>query len=301
MQLNPFRLLFIFLAILITLKISCSKELESTILKENHNLFKVWALADIQPVSSDHKKAFSKAVKDINSISNDIEMAIVAGDIVNRTEEKVFDWYIDERNKSYIDDWNEIIGNHDLKTDMGALFKAKVKEKVHYTKFKGNILFIFLSDEARGKSTTIKEETFIWWKDLVVSNQDKIIIVTTHAPLEGSSIPFSSRDGRKIISSERFVEVLKNYKVDLWLSGHLHLPHAFTNTLVKKEDLNGTIFTHISSIRPELLGLKNSESRLLEFNCGTNKLKIKSRNHSNEKWDNSLEQTHILSKKIICD
>lgn len=283
------------------IEISCSRSFDSSIPTNQEGAFRVWALADIQPVNTQHKVAFKNAIEDINLATKNIDIAIVAGDIVDRANETTFDWYLFERNNSYIKEWYEIIGNHDLKTDMGKLFRSKLKKDPHYTLMRGNILFIFLSDEKRGKSTVIYGDTFEWWKKLVVDNQDKIIVVITHAPLEGSSIPFSTRDGRKVEDSHRFVEILKKYRVDLWLSGHLHLPHAFTNAIVKKDDLNGTVFTHISSIRPELLGIKHSESRLIEFICDTKKLRIKSRDHKTKKWDNTLEASYELPQKVLCN
>ena len=82
----------------------------------------------------------------ISSIRNNvpnIDLAIVAGDIVNETTEEIFDWYVQTRNTSYIEEWYEIIGNHDLKTDRGKLFREKLREEVNYSILKDNILFIF--------------------------------------------------------------------------------------------------------------------------------------------------------------
>jgi len=289
------------LALIIILIYSCAKSLDSNSAVESSiNSFRVWALADIQPKNSGHRDSFTKAVRDINDNVKDIEISIVAGDIVNRAESETFDWYLTERGKSYINTWYEIIGNHDLKSDGGELFREKLREEVHYSELHGNLLFIFLSDEIGGKPTNINDDTFEWWKNLVVNNQDKIIIVVTHAPLEGSNIPFSTKHDRKILDSGRFREVLKEYKVDLWLSGHLHLPHEFTNTLNKETNLNETVFVHISSIRPEILGFKHSQSRILDFYCDENKLVIRSRDHDSAEWNYELEEEVTLSKKVIC-
>ena len=67
------------------------------------------------------------------------------------------------------------MGNHDLKPDKGVLFREKLRADTNYSITRGNMLFIFISDEARGKPTVISDETFNWWKDLVINNQDKII------------------------------------------------------------------------------------------------------------------------------
>lgn len=262
---------------------------------------KVWALSDIQPKGDYDRKVFEKAIKDVNENVAGIDMALVAGDIVNQTEAETYDWYVSTKSLSYIKDWYEIAGNHDLKSDNGKLFKEKIKPDFNYSINKDNILFIFMSDEVGGKPTEISDKTFNWWKELVINNQDKIIVVVTHAPLEGSGIPFSSLRDRQILDSDRFTEVLKDYKVDMWISGHLHLPHAFTNSVVKKDKYNGTIFLNISSIRPEFFDLKKSESRVITFICDSDEVLIQSRNHEDKSFDDNLSHVLKLSKKFICD
>jgi 3',5'-cyclic AMP phosphodiesterase CpdA len=262
---------------------------------------KIWVLSDIQPKNPNQRKEFEKAVRDINENVPDIDFSIVAGDIVNGSEEKDFDWYLSTRARSYIKEWYEIAGNHDLKLDRSKGYREKIRKDFYYSIVKGNILFIFMSNEFRGKPTKISDETFKWWKNLVINNQDKIIVVVTHAPLEGSGIPFSSMRDRQIIGSKRFTEVLKNLKVDLWLSGHLHLPHSLTNNTVKKEKYNGTVFMNVSSIRTEILGLKQSESRIIAFTCGSDRLLIRSRNHTRGDFNESLDAEFKLSKKYKCE
>ncbi len=265
------------------------------------NTLKIWALADIQAKSAEHEQAFEIAISDINDNVPNIDLAIVAGDIVNKAKEHKFDWYIATSDKSYIDEWYEVMGNHDLISDKGKLFREKLREEVDFAIVKNNVLFIFMSDSQRGKSTTISDETFEWWKDLIINNQDKIIVVTTHAPLEDSGIPFSSFEGRKVVDSKRFTQVLKDYNVDIWLSGHLHLPHEIMNNIVEKDKYNGAIFVHISSIRPEILGIKESESRVITFACGSDKVLIQSRKHDDGIYEPEQDRVFKLSKKYICN
>ena len=298
MKYNLNTILILTLFLIFTL--SCSKTVVRDTVSKDKNILRVWALADIQPKNSRHRNSFTRAINDINNNVPNIKFSIVAGDIVNKATSEAFDWYLKERNKSYIGTWYEIIGNHDLKYDEGKLFREKLREETHYSKLHGNLLFIFLSDEAMGKPTEINDDTFEWWKDLVINNQDKIIIVVSHAPLKGSKIPFSTLHDRQILRSKRFRKVLKEYKVDLWLSSHLHLPHEFTNTLNRNSKLNNTVFLHISSIRPEVLGLKRSQSRVLDFYCNKDKVVIKSRDHDRRRWSNKLEREITTSKKVIC-
>ncbi len=289
------------LALLIVFNLSCSKAVIRDVISTDEDILRVWVLADIQPRNSKHRKAFTRAVNDINASVPEVQFAVVAGDIVNSPSPEVFDWYIKEKSSSYINKWHEIIGNHDLKTDDGVLFRKKLQVQPHYSRSYGNMLFIFLSDEVRGKPTEINDDTFEWWKNLVINNQDKILVVITHAPLEGSKIPFSSFRDRQILRSERFRNILKKYRVDLWLSGHLHLPHGLTNTLNTVSKLNNATFIHVSSIRPEIFGLKHSQSRILDFFCDEDKVRVMSRDHSRKRWNHGLMQEITLSKKVVCE
>jgi len=261
----------------------------------------VWALSDTHIKDEKHIKPFRRAVQDVNDNIPGVDMAINSGDVVHFPTEESYDLYIKTRDGSYIKEWHEIIGNHDYKTDKGKIFQAKLKEKPNYTVEKGNILFIFMSNEDRGKATVITDETFEWWKDLVVKNQDKIIVTVTHAPLDGSGITFSGLKARQIVDSKRFREVLKQYKVDAWLSGHLHLPQELFGTIVKQKKLNGTVFIEISSIRPDLGGLKESQSRVLTFACGSDKMLVRSRNHERRFYTPGLDKVFTLSKAYECD
>lgn len=228
-------------------------------------------------------------------------MAINSGDIVDSPTEYSYELYIKSRDKSYIREWHEIIGNHDYKTDKGKTFQSMLNEKPSYTVGKGNILFIFMSNEGRGKATVISDKTFEWWKNLVINNQDKIIVTITHAPLDGSGITFSGIKARQITDSKRFRDVLKKYKVDLWFSGHLHIPEEMLGTIIRKNNLNGTVFIEISSIRPDLLGMKEPQSRVVTFACGSDKALVRSRNHNLKIFMPGLDKAFTLSKPYECD
>ena len=122
----------------------------------------VWALSDTHIKDEKHIKPFRRAIEDVNDNIPDVDMAINSGDVVHFPTEESYDLYIKTRDASYIKEWHEIIGNHDYKTDKGKIFQAKLKENPNYTVEKGNILFIFMSNEDRGKATVITDETFEW-------------------------------------------------------------------------------------------------------------------------------------------
>ena len=73
------------------------------------------------------------------------------------------------------------------------------------------------------------------------------------------------------------------------------------DTLVRKKDLNGTNFVEISCIRPNLGGVKEPESRLIIFACGSDKVLIRSRNHGQHIFTPGLDKVFTLSKPYECD
>lgn len=262
----------------------------------------IWALSDIQPRNHAQRIDFVQAVEDINTNIPGINIAIVAGDLVHIANPDDYEWYLSVRGRSYIKEWYEIAGNHDLKGDTGGrLYKKYINPKTHYSFTKGNILFILMSDEEKGSPTEIADKTFLWWKELVENNQDKIIVVVTHAPLEGSGIPFSDTRRRQILQSERFREVLKKNTVDLWLSGHVHVPQWFAGNVGRVSSLGGTVFVNVAAIRREAFGIKPPESRIIVFTCGSREVQIRSRNHRNSSFTSSLDMTYRLSKPYICE
>lgn len=267
---------------------------------ENSKILKIWALSDIQPRNKSDRLQFETAVEDINRNIKDIDIALVAGDIVNRTEKETFIWYIRTKNKSYIKKWYEIAGNHDLKTDLGRLYKEYLNKNFNYSVEIDNVVFLFMSDEERGKPTEISDKTFHWLKEQVENAGKKIIFIVTHAPLKGSGIPFSSLKGRNIINSGRFIDILKSNFVDVWLSGHMHLPHSIKNNIYRNPELNSTVFLNVSSIRPELAGFKDSESFIITLECGSNMILFQSRNHKKKVFNDGLTYYYKLFKPYEC-
>jgi hypothetical protein len=73
------------------------------------------------------------------------------------------------------------------------------------------------------------------------------------------------------------------------------------DTLVRKKDLNGTVFIQLSSIRPDLGGIKEPESRVLTFACGSDKVLVRSRNHERHIFTPGLDKVITLSKPYECD
>lgn len=171
----------------------------------------------------------------------------------------------------------------------GDGYRSCINDELHYIVTKGNVLLIFVSDEEGNALGTISNNTFNWWKQKVVENQDMNIITLTHQPLYDTVGGSKLRIGY-IEDSERFVDVLKDYDVCLWMSGHVHHNHDGADSIVEKW---GTIFIDSGSIQIQDPS-QRSESRLLEFKVGSREVTVKSRDHGSGTWNADLEYSFNL-------
>ena len=255
----------------------------------------IWAHSDIQPYTPAEKPQYETAVRDMRTLPFVPDMAIVAGDLVHRRESQAYwDWMKSLRARTGIPLWFEIAGNHDL-NDYASYRRNSGKPR-HYALRYGNILFIFLSDEIRSAPTDISDAAFEWWKNLVVSNQQSIIVTVTHAALEQSRMPATINKTMCIGRSERFWNVLAGHTVDLWISGHTHLPNSL---LVKSAAPKGcgTFFLDVSSIHKSTGS--PIESWLLVLRDGSRTLKCFPRNHEKGEFYSGTTLRRELSRPFI--
>ena len=291
--------LYTFMFILPLLLSACSYEKATLKASDNReDAFIIWALSDIQPRNDKEREAFETAVSDVKNNIPKPDMAIVGGDIFHNEKlaETTLSWFIKTREGAGIEYWLEIAGNHDMK-DYEA-YKKYLKKPLYYSVQVGNLLILFMSDEDRFPSTFISDDTFNWWKKKVVENQDKIIITVTHAYLKNSGLFLANKvKSRTILNSERFEDVLKNYRVDLWLAAHTHAPSflGFNENVVK--EFNNTTFINISRIRRDLKC--NPESRIIILKNDSPVMIIKTRDHNNEEYISRREIIVNLKRNFI--
>jgi predicted phosphodiesterase len=264
-----------------TLILSCAGSTKENLY--DNNSFIIWAHSDVQPRSPGEKSYYENAVNDITAILKRIDIALFAGDIVQHSDfEETYRWFLETRGKAPVHEWHEIAGNHDWRAI--DLYRKHVRKDLHYSVKKGNLLILMMSNESPGRQTYISDVTFRWWRNLVINNQDKIIITVTHGALEGSGITASYLDRLIIKDSKRFTETLKKYRVDLWLSGHSHLPGWIPNMQKINKDYGNTVFIDMGAIREDFM--TDSESLLIIFRDGSSYAIIKRRNHSSCKYIN---------------
>ncbi len=248
--------------------------------------FTIWMLSDIQPKTTLERNVFEAAVADVNENIGSVDMGIMAGDLLkSRSHDDDFNWFRETRNKANVTDWYQIAGNHDARS--GPIFYKYFPQPQYYAVEFGNLLFLFLSDQSVASRTDISDDAYLWWKDMVENNREKIIITVTHAQLKRSGLLGSSLPSRVIHNSKRFEKVLQQEKVALWVSGHSHLPQRLSGTVTVRKDLGGTCFVNVGSISDELF--LDSESRFFYFHGGSDVVWIRSRNHSKQLFNTDLD------------
>jgi len=260
--------------------------------------FVVWMLSDIQPPTIPERVSFERAIKDVNDNIDQVNLGVMAGDLLKaRSQDEAFRWFLATRERSKIKDWYEIAGNHDIRS--GKLFWHYFPIPSYYAVEVGNILFLFMSDESTDSKTDLSDATFSWWRKMVIENQDHIIITVTHAQLRHSGLLGSIVPSRVIAGSERFEQVLKEFRVALWASGHSHLPHSLSETVSIQEKLGSTFFINVSCIYEDIL--MDSQSRFFYFENGSDVVWIRSRDHTKGRFDKGLDIPVQLDRPFVWD
>jgi len=260
---------------------SCARKLTPDDFSPRETSLIIWAHADIQPNVPDEKTHYEIAVKDLKNLPFVPDMAIVAGDLVHKRDSSQYywDWMKPLRSETGIPLWFEIAGNHDQDDPSYAKNSGK---PWHYAVRSGNVLFIFLSNETRNRTTVISDGAFEWWKDLVINNQDSIIVTITHTTLSQSGLFLSTLKSMSIKDSKRFWEVIKKYRVDLWISAHTHFPNYVPIMKTSRCEECDTFFLDVSSIHKDFAS--PVESWILIFKGGSRSLLCLARNHEKSKF-----------------
>lgn len=265
------------------------------------SILTLWAHSDIQPYITPQRNQYQSAVEDVRDHLPYVDAAIVAGDIAQDPTEDAYRWYTEMKARSGVARWLELAGNHDMR-DTGVLFREHVRPDLRYTASFNNLLVILMSDESGTPETNLSDETFEWWRELVENAAGRILITVTHAPLKESGLPrVASRSRMQIERGERFVDVLRNRRLDLWLSGHIHANNEDPGDVQTAPDLGGAIFVDVSSIRAEWFRSTRIESRIIHFACGSDKVLIRSRDHERNRFDETLDAVFTLSSTYRCE
>ncbi len=252
----------------------------------------IWCHSDMQPENEHELEYYRTAVDDMVRSYPRVDIGLVPGDIVYAKKNAAFYYnaYHETRKKLKTSCWLEIAGNHEAR-HLEAFVK-NIGKPLHYASRYGNILFILMSDEKRTPMQEISDEAFRWWKDLVIRNQDKIIITVTHACLKQSGLLSSAFPTMRIAKSDRFAEVLKDYHVDIWISGHSHLPTYFQGKVNRPFRYRDTLFLEVAAIRKDIIS--GIESWIILLEDGSRNIRVTARNHGRAKELWNMTFTHEL-------
>lgn len=256
----------------------------------------VWMLSDIQPPQKEERRRFERTIADVSRAGLTIDLAVIAGDLLkSRSQDEAFAWFLATRAAARVTRWFEIAGNHDRRSS--PLFERYFPVPPAYGMSFGNVLMLLLSDSDPSSETEISEESFQWWQGMVRSHPERILLTVSHGQLAGSGLLGSIFPSRVIVDSARFEEVLREYPVSLWASGHTHLPHRLPGTFACREELGGSCFVNVSAIDAGSFGA--SESRFLVFTEGSDRLLIRSRDHDRGRFNDDLEIVVNLPQPFV--
>ncbi len=259
----------------------------------------IWAHSDIQPYGPREYWHYETAIKDVRRHIKGITMALVAGDIVMFSKSpQDYEWFLKAREAAGIPHWFEIAGNHDAKDF--PVFGKYFTRPLNYAVTVGNILVLLMSDENKSPDSDISPMTFDWWKTMVENNQDRIIITVTHAHLKESNLAASSIPTMIIRDGERFVEVLKKHRVDVWISGHTHMPYYVPGKTNAVKELGGTLFMDVASIKKDFF-MDTIDSRILIFEPGSNVMTMHVRDHEKQQFVDGLSLNFKMSRAFAWD
>ena len=252
----------------------------------------IWCHSDMQPENEKELEYYRTAVDDMARSYPKVDIGLIPGDIVYAKKNAAFYYraYLETRKKLHTPCWLEIAGNHEAR-HLEA-FVENIGKPIHYASRYDNILFILMSDEKRTPMQEISDEAFRWWKDLVISNQDRIIITVTHACLKQSGLLSSAFPTMRIAGSDRFAEVLEDYHVDIWISGHTHLPTYFQGKVNRPFRYRDTLFLEVAAIRKDIIS--GIESWIILLEDGSKDIRVTARNHGRGKELWNMTFTHEL-------
>ncbi|HEY1406046.1 MAG TPA: metallophosphoesterase, partial [Spirochaetota bacterium] len=101
---------------------------------EPSNRLLVWAFSDIQPRNIAERSFFEMGAKDVRENYPPIDIAIIAGDIVqvgsvDRSSED-YEWFFSVRKTVNVGSWFEVAGNHDARNMPNYL--KNIGKPLHY-------------------------------------------------------------------------------------------------------------------------------------------------------------------------
>ncbi|MCG8412441.1 MAG: metallophosphoesterase [Bacteroidales bacterium] len=150
-----------------------------------------------------------EAIKSINS-RDDIDFVIANGDIADHGYMKEYELF-HERMKKLKKPYLTAIGNHDYRSNGGAIYREMYGDPNYSFRYCGDMFIIW--DDVFWESN--KNPDFDWLeKQLKNTSNDDNVFVICHIPPYGDQ--FNSK------SEAKYTELMNRFDVDLSIHGHIH-------------------------------------------------------------------------------
>ena len=241
----------------------------------------------------DGSEWMARALKELRENQIRVDYAMALGDIAHHANADAFKAYKQLKKQSGIETWFELAGNHEYGKEGLEDYEAVVRSAKPYAHIDGNLAWFVISDEAKGVPGNISDETFDWLKKAIAENQDKIVIVCSHQ-LVHNTIRKSEDAQRYIHPKEKIAEMLKAYRVDLWMCGHEH-HRPYSKQEIRR--VNNTTFINVASMS-HAYGSKESQSFLLQFKQGAKSIVARRRVHDRQEFSIDFETEIPLDREI---
>jgi len=244
---------------------------------------RVWAWADthigMQKDGKDGAEWGELSIREMQKNLAPPDYTLVLGDITHWYKREQFREYARLRELSRWPRWYELVGNHDFNGTTSGDYWRHVRREERYVLLDGNLAWIMVSSE-RGKSDGIvRPPTRAWLPKVLAKYQDRNVIVCTHQLVE-NTLRHTDHDGAVIHPQEWIRQLLKDYRIDLWLCAHEHGPKR-DHRQIKK--IGRTMFINVASLS-HAYGTQACNSFMLEMTAGKKTVEARCRHHDIEKY-----------------
>ncbi len=232
----------------------------------------------------DGSEWFSRALAELKKNVAPLSYALTLGDITQNGDRDSLNKYLGLREKSSIQRWFELAGNHEYYRNGISNYTDLVRSTKPYHVIDGNIAWFFISDEKNSRPGNITDSSYAWLKKTIALHRDKVLIVCSHQ-LPSNTIRSSDEDVFCLHPKEKVADILETYPIDLWLCGHEHHKPYSDASITRK---NNTTFINVASMS-HAYGSGMSESFILEFKTNAKKILARRRTHDSQSFSEKFD------------
>jgi hypothetical protein len=235
----------------------------------------------------------SRAIDDLDRNVGPFDYGLTLGDITHGGDRRSLVEYLRRRNRSRIQRWFELAGNHDHHRDGIAHYQELVRSTAPYCFVDGNIAWFFLSDENNHRPGHVSEQSSQWLRKQLESHRDKVVVVCSHQ-LPPDTVRRSDEHIFRLLPRDEISDILERFPIALHLCGHEH-HRPYSNACVATE--HGTTVINVASIN-RAYDTGDSASLVLEFEDGAREIVARRRSHDRQTFQQRFEVRIPLQTRI---